>query len=120
VADAERAEVEQLDDAEQRFEAVTAMLAELDIEALWAEATDQERRVLLDELLQDVTVLPDHLQVTVHGAPALNVTLEEVGLGKPGEDWSCRRGDLNSHDARVGQSGSVQEQQVTSASAARA
>jgi hypothetical protein len=89
--DAPIAEVEHLDDVARRFEAVTATLSELDVEALWAEATEQERRVLLDELLQDVTVLPDHLQVTVHGAPALNVTLEEFGLGQPGEDWSCRR-----------------------------
>lgn len=74
-----------------RFESVTATLSDLDVDVLWVEATNQECRELLDELLQDVTVLPDHLEVTVHGAPALNVTLAEVGLGKPGADWSCRR-----------------------------
>jgi hypothetical protein len=40
---------------------------------------------------------PDHLEVTVSGAPRLNVTLEEVGLtGGVAVSW-CRRGDLNPH-----------------------
>lgn len=45
-------------------------------------ATTAERRVLLDEFLESVTVLPDHLEVTVAGAPRLNVLFEEVGLKK--------------------------------------
>jgi hypothetical protein len=46
----------------------------------------------VDELLDIAEVHEDHLEVTVRGAPRLNVTLGEVGLGKPGEDRSCRRG----------------------------
>jgi hypothetical protein len=43
-------------------------------------ATDQERRVLIEELLEWVTVLPDQLEVTVTGAPPLAVSYGEVGL----------------------------------------
>jgi hypothetical protein len=43
-------------------------------------ATDQERRILIEELLEAVTVFPDHLEVAVHGAPTINVLLSEVGL----------------------------------------
>jgi hypothetical protein len=54
--------------------------------------------VLLDELLDGVEVHDDHLEVIVRGAPRLNITLKEVGLNsQTGEDWSCRRGDLNPH-----------------------
>jgi hypothetical protein len=47
---------------------------------VWEAATDQERRVLIEELLEAVTVFPDHLEVAVHGAPTINVLLSEVGL----------------------------------------
>lgn len=73
---------EQIDEVAQRFEQVTQVLNELDLDRLWEAATDQERRVLLEELLDDVAVHPDHLEVTVHGAPRLNVLLSEVGLGE--------------------------------------
>ena len=56
------------------------ILREMDVERLWAEATDLEPRVLVEELLESVAMYPDHLEVTVSGAPPLNVTLEEVGL----------------------------------------
>jgi hypothetical protein len=46
-------------------------------------APEAERRALVDELLESVMVLPDHLEVTVAGAPRLNVLLEEVGLKAP-------------------------------------
>ena len=36
--------------------------------------------MLLDELLESVTVYPDHLEVNVAGTPPLNVTYQEVGL----------------------------------------
>ncbi len=50
------------------------------MDEIWAEATDQERRVLVEELLDVLAIFPDHLEVTVKGAPRLNVTLDEVGL----------------------------------------
>jgi hypothetical protein len=40
----------------------------------------RERRVLVEELVQWVTGFPDHLEVSVIGAPGLNVLYREVGL----------------------------------------
>ena len=56
------------------------MLRELNVDEIWAEATSKERRVLVEELLDVLAIFPDHLEVTVKGAPRLNVTLDEVGL----------------------------------------
>jgi site-specific DNA recombinase len=63
-----------------RFDDVLGILSELNPDEIWAEATDQERRVLVEELLDVVAIFPDHLEVTVNGAMRLNVTLDEVGL----------------------------------------
>src|SRR5205823_14648834 len=63
-----------------RFEAVAAILRELDMDRLWREATERERRTLVDELVEAVFIFPDHLEVEVIGAPRLNVLLSEVGL----------------------------------------
>jgi len=68
------------DDVAMRFEEVAETLRDLDISVLWAEATDDERRVLIEELIEGVRIYPDHLQVEISGAPPLNVTLEEVAL----------------------------------------
>ena len=81
------------DDLALRFDQVVESLRNLDMSVLWAEATEDERRVLIEELIGGVSIFPDHLEVTISGAPALNVTLEEVGLkqssvGGVGEgDW---------------------------------
>lgn len=68
------------DEITQRFDAVVEQLQELDIERLWEAATFRERRVLVEELVEVVTIYPDHLEVKVAGAPRLNVLLSEVGL----------------------------------------
>ena len=68
---------------EQRFEQDLEQLRGPDIDVFWAAATDEERRVLVHELLEAVTVFPDHLEVNLHGAPVLNVLLGEVGLKVP-------------------------------------
>lgn len=70
----------QLDDLAERFEEVARLLDELDLDELWDAADDGERRVLIDEMLADITVHPDRLQVTIAGAPPLNVAFSEVGL----------------------------------------
>ncbi|HVV75893.1 MAG TPA: recombinase family protein [Mycobacteriales bacterium] len=70
----------QADDLAQRFEAVAQVLASLDIESVWAEADQEERKVLVDELLEEVALFPDHLEVAIAGSPRLNVLLEEVGV----------------------------------------
>lgn len=56
------------------------MLAALDVERSWAAATEVERRALLDEFLREITVLPDYIDVNVHGAPPIHVLYQEVGL----------------------------------------
>ncbi len=63
-----------------RFDDVVAVLQQLSIEEVWNEATDRERRVLVEELIESVALFPDHLEVTITGVPKLNVTLPEVGL----------------------------------------
>lgn len=81
---AEQVEIEDTvaikDELGRRFESVLATFEQLDFERVWEAATDQERRVLIEELLEAVTVYPDHLEVAVHGAPKINVLLGEVGL----------------------------------------
>ncbi len=51
-----------------------------DFDALWDHATDKERRALIEDIIQSVTIYADRLEVTVSGAPPLLVTLDEVGL----------------------------------------
>jgi hypothetical protein len=73
--------------------AVARILSNLDVEAVWKAAEDRERRVLVEELAEWVTVFPDHLEVSAAGTPPLNVLLEEVGL--KGSDCWCRRPDVH-------------------------
>ncbi len=54
----------------RRFDEVLGIFRELNVDEIWAEATDQERRVLVEELLDVLAIFPDHLEVTVKGAPA--------------------------------------------------
>ena len=52
----------------QRFDQVLHALQELNLDEIWAEATAQERRVPVEELLDVVTIFPDHLEVAVKDA----------------------------------------------------
>ena len=79
-ASQERSQEVAQNELELRFEQVVAVLRDLNIEELWEAAEEKERRVLLEELLEWVTVYPDHLEVTVAGAPPLTVLYSEVGL----------------------------------------
>jgi hypothetical protein len=74
------------DDVALHFEAVARMLATLDIDKTWTAATEVERRVLIDEFLEEIIVLPDYLDVKVHGAPPVHVLYQEVGLKESGFD----------------------------------
>ena len=67
-------------DVARHFEDAAEMLAALDLESTWAAATELERRVLLDEFLGDITVLPDYIDVNIHGAPPIHVLYQEIGL----------------------------------------
>ena len=94
--EAEQVEAEQQeqDELAQRFEAVGALLASIDIDEIWSAATDAEKRVLIEDLVDAVTIFPDHLEVHVAGAPTLVVTLREVGLREPGMRTSVSEGGL--------------------------
>jgi site-specific DNA recombinase len=67
-------------EALERFAQLEAILTDLDVDLLWSRGTDQERRVLIDEFLEAVTVFEDHLEVKIANAPPLKVLLGEVGL----------------------------------------
>ncbi len=79
-------EVARADDVAQHFDEVAQLLASLDVDKTWKAATDVERRVLIDEFIEEITVLPDYLDVKVHGAPAVHVLYQEVGLKESGFD----------------------------------
>jgi hypothetical protein len=55
------------------------VLATLDVETMWQAATEVERRVLVDEFVEEILVLPDYLDVTVHGAPPLHAATRRSG-----------------------------------------
>jgi DNA invertase Pin-like site-specific DNA recombinase len=74
-------EVARADDVAQHFDDVARMLATLDVDKTWRAATEVERRVLVDEFIEEILVLPDYLDVKVHGAPAVHVLYQEVGIG---------------------------------------
>jgi len=76
----EQAELARTSELAERFEEVARLLGDMDVEAIWAEATEEERRVLVEELVEAIAIFPDHLEVTVSGVPRLNVALDEVGL----------------------------------------
>lgn len=59
----------------QRFDEVVAVLLAMSVEDVWEEATDRERRILVEELVENVAIFPDHLEVSIAGAPKMNVTL---------------------------------------------
>jgi homoaconitase/3-isopropylmalate dehydratase large subunit len=61
---------------------MACILADLDMDAVWAEADERERRVFVENFLAWIKV-PDHLEVKVVGSPQINVLLSEVGLKVP-------------------------------------
>lgn len=68
----------------ERFEEVAQLLATVDIDTVWQEADERERRVLIEDLVDAVYIYADHLRVVACGAPPLRVTLDEVGLRSAG------------------------------------
>jgi DNA invertase Pin-like site-specific DNA recombinase len=70
-------------DLEVRFEEVARILSDLDMDAVWTEADNRERRIFVENLVEAIKVFPDHLEVKVVGSPSINVLLSEVGLKVP-------------------------------------
>lgn len=82
-----REETARLADADElvaQFEHVAAVLEQLSPDVLWAAATVDERRVLAEELIEEVCLFPDHLEIVVAGAPRLNILLEELAVQSGG------------------------------------
>lgn len=75
--------VMEAEEVSARFEDLTQLLDSIGFDDIWEEATETEKRKLLDELLAGVRVLRDRLVVEIHGAPPLQVALSEVGLKSP-------------------------------------
>lgn len=67
-------------DLETRFEEVARMLADLDVEHLWAHATDAEKRTLVTNLIESVVIHPNVIEVKVVSTPPIRVLPTEVGL----------------------------------------
>ncbi len=85
-SDASVAEAVRNDDVDRHFDDVAAVLATLDVQRTWEAATELERRVLIDEFVEEISVLPDYIDVKVHGAPPLHVRYQEVGMKESGFD----------------------------------
>jgi hypothetical protein len=77
---ARRADQEHREELAERFEDAAEVLASFDLEEIWDEATADERRTIIEDLLDSVYFYPDQLMVQVLGAPPILVTLEEAGL----------------------------------------
>jgi len=59
---------------------VAALLAVTGSERIWDTATVSERRTLVEDLADSVSIYPDRITVEVAGAPPFTVALDEVGL----------------------------------------
>jgi site-specific DNA recombinase len=68
------------------FEQAAALIRspEFTLDDVWDNASQAERRVLVEELIEAVTIYADRLEVTVAGAPPLIVQPGEVRLRDPG------------------------------------
>ena len=79
-AAARRADQEHRDELAERFEEAAEVLASFDLDEIWEEATADERRTIIEDLLDSVFFYPDQVMVQVLGAPPILVTLDEAGL----------------------------------------
>ena len=65
---------------EEAFDALVEQFSGIDFDQIWEEATPAERRILIEDFLENIYLYPDRLTVQVAGAPPITVTLHEVGL----------------------------------------
>ena len=63
-----------------KFDEVADLLGNMDVDQIWNAATSDERRTLVEDLVDSVCIYPDQLTVQVAGAPPFIVALDEVGL----------------------------------------
>ncbi|HEY5303519.1 MAG TPA: hypothetical protein VIJ86_05635 [Acidimicrobiales bacterium] len=55
-------------------------MATTDFEQILKVATESERRVVVEDLIDSVCIYPDQITVQVAGVPPILVTLDEAGL----------------------------------------
>jgi hypothetical protein len=72
-------DVEHREKLAERFDEATEALASFGLDDVWDEATADERRTIIEDLLDSVLFYPDELMVQTLGAPPILVTLEEAG-----------------------------------------
>lgn len=77
-----------------QFELVAARLRNLDIDKVWDYANERERRTLVNQAIEAVTLFPDRVVVTLTGALPITVLLSEAGLRGPGMGISVSEGGL--------------------------
>jgi site-specific DNA recombinase len=70
----------QATELEAKFEQVAKILETLDVDVIWKAATDLERKILIDNFVESITVFPEHFEITIAGSPPLIVLPQEVGL----------------------------------------
>ncbi len=68
------------DRAAESSETLVHTVASLDLETAWEAASTYERRILVDELVENVTVGPEWFSVTLYGSPPVRTRYGEVGL----------------------------------------
>ena len=66
------------------FDQLLDIFAKLILSQAWDIASDTERRVLLDELVEAITVGPEFFSVAVCGSPPVRIRYGEVGLKDSG------------------------------------
>lgn len=94
---AESVEIERKSNAlVEAFERAAALLRDpgFHFDEVWENANDKERRVLIEELIETVTIYEARLEVTVTGAPPLLIHPDEVGLRDPGTGPVVSEGGL--------------------------
>jgi hypothetical protein len=101
-------DLETREHAADRFDEVASLLATTDFEQILKVATEPERRVLVEDLIDSVCIYPDQITVQVAGAPPILVTLDEAGLTqgcKPVASEARREPSLTLHGIEVNSGG---------------
>lgn len=74
----------------EQFEQVAVLMRTMDTDAIWNAASDRERKLLVNKIIEAVIVHPDRLQVTIKDAPPITVALRRGRA--PGSATAAPRG----------------------------
>ncbi len=62
-----------------QFDALVDLLDSINLQTLWDAGTQAEQRVIIDELVNTITVTPEWFSVTLFGSPPVRIRYSEVG-----------------------------------------